>query len=450
MPMLRRKIVSRKNIDKYCDQCCRIIPGEDVIQKASEQIHQQVVSINTGSLIICPNCIAEFLQFQKMVQREVHLLSVYSRTMKLNQYKWDDTTKCIDAKAFINNILQLEKYSNEEIYKELVMPVHYKVIVVKIFFDNYKDVGNKVTGVSLPNDVCIASINPNVIEAPSSGMGLIMLPSCQDFIILERILFDNISILATSLNEMSHISKGVTSSRVGPAGGFMLPSGSSKSLSPITANERILMTRKTSVGLSLSYRNKDNMVKGRNCVYQDLHMKRLNAHQKFKEVMKSIGLQRIMLKEMISRLRSFLIIHETEIMSYQNTVLSFLKYDKDRISMETKFKSIGRSDLEAKLLSWCCSTGEMRNHQAVKAHCDGNKSHPIETMTLFGRMPVNVKSMKANVVQSLGEGYLILPLEGLTIKMKCGLDVIHSSLKSTLHLADNSRNTCNWSRVHGP
>ena len=44
------------------------------------------------------------------------------------------------------------------------------------------------------------------------------------------------------------------------------------------------------------------------------------------------------------------------------------------------------SHFDCVLLEWCCSTGEMRNHQALTAHVDGNKSHSIETMSAFGRL----------------------------------------------------------------
>ena len=67
-----------------------------------------------------------------------------------------------------------------------------------------------------------------------------------------------------------------------------------------------------------------------------------------------------------------------------------MENDSDRIKMEDKFVSIGSSRLESKLLSWACSTGEMCNHQAVKTHFDGN-SHRVETMSLFGRLPVYMK-----------------------------------------------------------
>ena len=86
----------------------------------------------------------------------------------------------------------------------------------------------------------------------------------------------------------------------------------------------------------------------------------------------------------------------------------------------------------------------------MKAHYDGNKCHPVETMSLFGRLPINIKNMTTQVLQNLRSGYLILPLEGVTIQMNCGATLVHCSLKKTVHLADNTRDTCNWTRVHGP
>ena len=118
--------------------------------------------------------------------------------------------------------------------------------------------------------------------------------------------------------------------------------------------------------------------------------------------------------------------------------------------MEQEFVRIGKSELQAKLLSWACTTGEMRNHQAVNAHYDGNKSHPVETYSLFGRLSVNLRNMSVHLLDDLEDGYLILPLDCITLKLECGYDIMHCSLKDTLHLADSTRNSCNWSKVHGP
>ena len=95
------------------------------------------------------------------------------------------------------------------------------------------------------------------------------------------------------------------------------------------------------------------------------------------------------------------------------------------------------------------STGEMRNHQALKAHYDGKKSHSVDSMTLFGRLPLNQKNMNVKFIKEVRNGYFIIPIEGITIEIQCGFNLIHCCLKRTVHLADNTRNTCNWSRVHG-
>ena len=370
--------------------------------------------------------------------------------MKMNSYKWSDANSIINAKNYVDEILQLKDFSKDDSYKRLTLPIIYKEMNIKKIFDNYKEIADKVTGVCLPNDATIETLKPNIICCPKDSLGLIRLPSNGDFVVIDKSNFDNISILEISLNEMKQISKGITSPRAGAAGGFMFPSGTSKSLSPVTQNQRLMTMRKTSVAMSLTYKNKDNIVKGRNSIYQDLYMLRYTSHQKLKAALKSKALQRIMIQEMISRLRSFLVIHHADIITYQDTLLTFLKYDKQRLDMEAKFKNLGISGLDSKLLSWACTTGEMRNHQAVKAHLDGNKSHPVETMTIFGRLPTNLSEMNVNMLKQVDHGYLLLPLEGVTLKIKCGFDIVHCSLKKTLHLADNSRNTCNWSRVHGP
>ena len=249
---------------------------------------------------------------------------------------------------------------------------------------------------------------------------------------------------------MKEISSRKTAGRAGAAGGIMVPTSRCRSLSKVTKNDRVLCVRPRSTGLSLTYRNSQGIVKSRNSVYSDLLMTRLSAKKKFQTMINSVALQRVTVKEMISRLRAFILLDYRNILPIEDSLKGYNNITTERVQMENKFREIGRTPMESKLLSWACCTGEMRNHQAVKTHFDGNKSHPVETMSLFGRIPVNSKKLTVDYVKSMECGYLILPLEGVTIKIQCGYDLIHCSLKSTLHLADNSRNTCNWSRVHGP
>ena len=344
----------------------------------------------------------------------------------------------------------LREFKGQTIYNELMKDITLQCITVRSIHDNYEAIAKSVIGVGLPPNVTVEALKPNYIKSPPDGMGFIKLPRKKDFILLESTKINEVSILEQCLNEMKSIAKGKTAPRAGAAGGYMLPSENCRSLSKVTMNERLILSRKRSVGMSVTYRNHRGEVKGRNAVYNDIHMTRHNSSSKFKLTLKSVAMQRILVNEMISRLRSFIVLDKENVIPIQTSLFGFLKYDDKRRKMENRFLQYGKSLLEAKLLSWACSTGEMRNHEAVKAHFDGNKSHPVETMTVYGRLAVNRREFKVSEVTTMEKGYLLLPLEGITIQMKCGYDILHCSLKNTLHLADNSRNTCNWTRVHGP
>ena len=433
-----------------CDICSNVIPGDDVFVKASSQINKQVSFIRNEDNLICPNCISTYLQMNRIIANENKLMSLYSRTLKLRQYEWSDKTTTIQTYNYVNQIMQLQDCKDDDIYKELIKPIKYKKIKVQPLFQQYDEIATSVMGVGLPENVHVPYLKPNLIECPCNDFGFIELPRKNDFIIFVKSNFDEISILEQSLNEMKPISRGDMASRAGSAGGYMLPSNECKSLSTITKNERLLCVRKKSVGMSVTYRNKNGEVKGRNSVYNDLYMSRFCSKKKFKLVKRSTAYQRLLIKEMVSRLKAFILLDRCDVIPIHTSIFAFMTYSAERINREKEFEATGKSKLESKLLSWACCTGEMRNHQAVKSHYDGNTSHPVESMSLFGRLPVNMRNVSVDYVKEMAEGYLLLPLEGLTIKIKCGYDLMHCSLKSTLHLADNTRNSCNWSRVHGP
>ena len=103
----------------------------------------------------------------------------------------------------------------------------------------------------------------------------------------------------------------------------MIPFNSCRSLSQITLNDRILWFRDKSAGTSLTYRNKNGDIKGRNAIYNDLYMKRYNSKQKYKLVLKSTASQRILIKEMISRLRAFSILDKEGLIPIEQSLSSF-------------------------------------------------------------------------------------------------------------------------------
>ena len=434
----------------HCRICNVEIPKDDVLIHASKLVNKNITCLQTEDGIICPNCVEIFLQLSRKNRAEQKLLSLYSQTMKLYKYCWGQKCYVPNVFKYVHQDMNLGEYKNDQVYSLLNDDIIFRSINAIEIFSNYEETASSIMGVSLPHNIKIPYLNPNIICCPEENFGLIKLPRKNDFVILVKSDFDNICILEQSLNEMSDIAEGKINSRSGAAGGIMLPGNNCRSLSKVTRNERILCARPKSVGMSLSYRNDKGEVKGRSSVYSDLYMTRYDSKSKYLLVLKSVALQRMLVTEMISRLKSFMILDHVGIIPISESILTFLSYDDNRKEMENGFISIGKSLLESKLLSWACCTGEMRNHQSVKTHYDANRSHPVESMSLFGRIPVNTYTLTADYVDSMEAGFLILPLEGVTIKINCGKDLLHCCLKSTVHCADNTRNTCNWSKVHGP
>jgi hypothetical protein len=117
------------------------------------------------------------------------------------------------------------------------------------------------------------------------------------------------------------------------------------------------------------------------------------------------------------------------------------------------FQTLGHSLFESTMLVWSTTTGQMNNHCAIHAHTDGNLSHEIETMTLFGRIDpseLNLRGTSGDSDFKFKSGYLLFPLDSIVIKLSCAKMNIHCNLKNTFHVPDNTRNTHNWSKVHEP
>ena len=122
--------------------------------------------------------------------------------------------------------------------------------------------------------------------------------------------------------------------------------------------------------------------------------------------------------------------------------------DSDRDTIE-KFIEKNYTPFDSFLLAWGVSTGAMHNHEALCAHTDANKSHPVETLTLYPRV-ADSKGTCQNSNTTIHPGYLTFPLYGFNIEMECGSSILHCSLCDTVHLPDCSRSISNWSKVHGP
>jgi hypothetical protein len=126
------------------------------------------------------------------------------------------------------------------------------------------------------------------------------------------------------------------------------------------------------------------------------------------------------------------------------------RVQQDKTDSEWKSADACLTDFDCVLLEYACGTGEMRNHQALHAHTDSNKSHPVESMMLFGKVTGQDNRQSTTIVNDMTNGRLIQPYERLVWELKCGYDVLHSRFSVTYHLSDHSRGISNWSYVHGP
>jgi hypothetical protein len=156
--------------------------------------------------------------------------------------------------------------------------------------------------------------------------------------------------------------------------------------------------------------------------------------------------------EMKARLRAYAAVETCKLTNGQPIWSSFCASIEMARTKHHYWQSVDTmlSFFDIVLLVWASGTGEMRNHQALGTHTDGNKSHYIESYTVWGKVPVNDKRSSTKIVEEMVPAKLGLPHYGLALLSRCGRDVWQLQLKNTMHSADPSRNMYNWSWVHGP
>jgi hypothetical protein len=159
------------------------------------------------------------------------------------------------------------------------------------------------------------------------------------------------------------------------------------------------------------------------------------------------------LAEMKSRLRAMVTIEATKMIPDGQVWGSFISSIRraENTFADWQLINSGLSFFDVVLLEYACGTGEMRNHQALSTHIDSNKSHPLESYTLWGKVPmINYGDCTSRLVGGMVPGKLSLPNIGVALVSRCGRDAWHLVLNDTMHAADPSRDQYNWSWVHGP
>ena len=310
-----------------------------------------------------------------------------------------------------------------------------------------------------------------IAENPGDGsIGLLVFHGTEDFAMVDTSHLSNETIYQLSENEMKIIAEKEKGRRVGNAGGRFIPSHNRDhdvaALTAATKHSRVLVPPadgSRSAKQDVHYVNfcgekgkgDEPVVKVFHSIYNDIYMRRGNGAKKLAAALQCPLLREKYIAEMKSRLRAFFVMDHYELENRNCPHWTTFMEAVQRVSIgaDKKWKRADPwlSQFDIVLLEWCCGTGEMRNHQALCAHDDANKSHSVETMMVFGRTnPTHKHYGKTKQVSLFRDAYLCMLWQMIVLRTRCGKDIWHLSLGQTYHLPDRSRDRYNFSWVHGP
>ena len=423
--------------------------------------------------IYCQSCLSDMCQYLKEYNKKEYLVKCVDdlvQGMNSNLITLGHKTLYVEhvLKKFATettfDVLSIRAFLKQQLMYDcmVVDDENFNIDIAKL-----KKHNNSIKGSRFPSGYDFNKLRQKAFSCNTDSVVLIGMRSHPDdfVVIYPDGEFDSKDIIEMSREEMLKISSLELSGRSGAAGGCVKTDTNSHSLSKCThgSDTRFIASGPGGVSMNVQYYNKLGDKKQIN-IYNDIFCSRYDKKQKQRMMMepKNKALRAISIREMKTRLITLLICLDNNIVPStvdKKTVLEkfcyFWKHDtcESRESVAS-FITLGHNFFESVLLSWACTSGEMRNHEALAAHVDGNKSHFLETLSLFPRIESNEQLESQKNIDSFMKnscpGLLIFPLEGLILEYYCGRTVINCSLKHTIHLPDNSRNNRNWSRVYGP
>ena len=337
----------------------------------------------------------------------------------------------------------------DNLFEELTKTVSLRLLNVTpvVGTQQMKSTKQQILGGQLPVGYNFGDVGTNTVEIPNDvDFGLIIFSDSNDYLLIGKLQHETKNVISFAKKESRFIIAQSDGVRSGAAGGVVFPDTNSKSLSKSTMNNRVVMQHRNGVGCSVSYTNAESKNKTFNGVYNQVKMMRMNKQTKRKIVLQSGIDRKILLEEMKSRFIAILLLLAVDggqLVKQQNLIGTLIETFSGGNGDVVEFLSLGHSIFESFLLAWGVGSGVMHNHEAIAAHMDRNKNHPLETLTIYPCMP------KDRTILTEGMGFLAFPLHGFNIKIKCVVDVVHCSLKNTVHIPDDSRSITNWSRVQG-
>jgi len=256
----------------------------------------------------------------------------------------------------------------------------------------------------------------------------------QNFAIIMPSNFEDKYVKKYINTELQYMKNKTMSKRSGAAGGVFQYGTECASFTKIVRQPTTLYrsTSTNGVGMQAVYISKTGKVKTCNHGYNHIHMKRNSKDAKRADAKKSPSLSHILHHEGLNYIIGLACMKTAGIFfrTKNNGSLSHLKK-----SIE---KHVDDPSIDI-LVDWMLNTGDMTNYQAIACHCDGNKSHPVEIYTLFSR------SYKKE-----HDGFIYLPLDNCTLKVCANKQTMICNLSHTPHVPDKSRDSLNFSKVHGP
>lgn len=469
------KPTKHETSDEYvCGTCNVSVPAR--LWKRAEQ--RMGKSYETTE---CPNCEARRLAQETMTESDRSVLRIMTTMNNAVEPEWPEPSS---SPVPVRSIL--EQYVPgipQGIKRDIAFVVATRDVYVRHLrlgsvspqwdekrYKTEKKTAETAMGGSYPNGYCYP--DKQCLSNPGDGtIGLVSwspkgtrigFPS-KNYAMIDSSNVRNEDIVAMSHHETSgSIVSFDQAKRQSTAAGFLIPPLSTShdpiQMTVCTKDNRVFLRKESSNSTYATalYINRDSQsVEKVDSVYNDIHMARYSKAQKRRQAEQFASYRRTLCPEMESRLRakSVLAHYGIEQGDLWKSVNDACARSKDRVVVG-HWKAIDPtiSQWQIFLLEYGCSTGEMRNHQALKAHTDGNKRHTLESMTLFAKVSDKdvVVDTASTLVSKMPRGKLIMLQEGVAIDMACGRDVIHCNLKHTLHLADETRDSINWTRVHGP
>ena len=215
----------------------------------------------------------------------------------------------------------------------------------------------------------------------SAHDGLLLILPSHDYVFLEKARFLQSDARNFARSETRHITSGSTAHRSSAAAGVsLLDSG--HSFCAFTNVTREVLTRCALPTPSASrivavYADRDDKAKQALHGYRLVKVKRLDTAEKRSEANASLSYRKILIGEGLT------------------CVCALLCTKKVCVTPDVERCDFGRLKLRLHanchsswtdvVLKWMTGTGEMRNHEAMACHTDGNYSHADEILTLFNQ-----------------------------------------------------------------